>query len=657
MNVANPSPPPGTQQWYWAAPRIAIALFVVAVLALLWLLHRQELEEQRATLISDVLWIEQDLRFHLTRNQELLQQLAQDYFSGELAAARFDLRARSVVSNSPEIVQIAAVDEAGSVLIASPGPTREAVAGMGMREEPVVQAFRLARSTGNATYSAPYQSDGNDSRFDVIVPVFREGSHVGSVAATYSMRALLARQVPWWFAEKYRLTVLDGSGNVLGSKSNVETGQAALEYQLPFDPPGHGLILHLTSYRATTNLVRNLLAVAIFGLAIGVLASLWALRRHVQRRLAAETALRREHAFRKAMEDSLPTGLRARDLQGRLTYVNPAFCRMVGYSPEELIGREPPMPYWDPDNIETNELQSARVLAGEAPPEGFESRLRHKNGATVYTRVYAAPLVDDRGVQTGWLSSVLDITEAKRLEEIQRQQQEKLQFTARLVTMGEMASTLAHELNQPLSAIASYTTGCLNRLEANDLPPEELRGALEKMATQAQRAGRIIRQVHEFVKKSEPRRAPCDVNAIVEDTIGFMEADARKRQVKIRQQLAPGLPQVLADRVMLEQVLLNLLRNGMEAMLEVRATDRLLAVSTAVHDGSIMVSVADRGCGIPTEVAAHLFEPFYSTKVEGMGMGLNICRTIIEFHKGRMWAEDNPPRGTVFRFTLPLDNP
>lgn len=177
------------------------------------------------------------------------------------------------------------------------------------------------------------------------------------------------------------------------------------------------------------------------------------------------------------------------------------------------------------------------------------------------------------------------------------------------------------------------------------------------MATQAQRAGRIIRQVHEFVKKSEPRRAPCDVNAIVEDTIGFMEADARKRQVKIRQQLAPGLPQVLADRVMLEQVLLNLLRNGMEAMLEVRATDRLLAVSTAVHDGAIMVSVADRGCGIPTEVAAHLFEPFYSTKVEGMGMGLNICRTIIEFHKGRMWAEDNPPRGTVFRFTLPLDNP
>lgn len=633
-------------------PRIAIGLFVLAVGALLWLLHRQDLEDQRATLISDVLWVEQDLRFQLTRNQELLQQLTQDFFSGELAQSAFDHRARSLLANNTGIVQIVAIDGAGAMRAVAPGFS----AGTSISQDKVLEAFRLASSTGNPGYSAPYRV-GQDTLFDVITPNLHNGQHVGSLVTTYSIRSMLMQQVPWWFAEKYRLTILDAGGNILGSKSNVDAGSASLEYQTPFDPPGHGLILHLTAYKAKTNLVRNLLAVAIFGLSIGVLGSLWALRRHVQRRLAAETALRREHAFRKAMEDSLPTGLRVRDLKGRLTYVNPAFGRMVGYTPEELIGRQPPMPYWDPEDIEIHEEQNARVLAGQAPPEGFEARLRHKDGATVYTRVYAAPLVDELGMQTGWLSSVLDVTEARRLEEIQRQQEEKLQFTGRLVTMGEMASTLAHELNQPLSAIASYTTGCLNHLDSGNLSPDELKDALQKTANQARRAGRIIRQVHEFVKKSEPRRAPCEINGVVEDVITLIEADARKRQVKIEQRLRSGLPETLADRVMLEQVLLNLMRNGIEAMREVRASERVLTISTESREGFVTIGVADRGTGIAADVAPHLFEPFFSTKPDGMGMGLNICRSIIEFHKGRLWVEDNRPRGAVFCFTLPVGSP
>jgi two-component system sensor histidine kinase DctS len=315
------------------------------------------------------------------------------------------------------------------------------------------------------------------------------------------------------------------------------------------------------------------------------------------------------------------------------------------------------MPYWVPEDMERNLAAQQKVLAGMAPPEGYEVRFRRRNGEILDVLAYEAPLIDANGRQTGWMGSVLDITERKRAEELARQQQEKLQFTARLVTMGEMASTLAHEINQPLSAIASYTAGCLNRLEASDLSREELREALSKLASQAQRAGRIIRRVYDFVRRSAPQRAPCDINTAIEESIGLMEADARKRGVRIVTELAEGLPQLSADRVMLEQVLLNLMRNGIDAMGESAARERQLTVATARGEDAVLVSVADRGAGITAEAAQHLFEPFFSTKPEGMGMGLNICRSIVEFHQGRLWVEPNPAGGTVFRFTLPLRKP
>ncbi len=188
-----------------------------------------------------------------------------------------------------------------------------------------------------------------------------------------------------------------------------------------------------------------------------------------------------------------------------------------------------------------------------------------KNGERFHALVYEAKLIDGNGKHTGWMASVLDITERKRAEELARQQQEQLQFTSRLVTMGEMASTLAHELNQPLAAIASYNTGCLNLLANGQAQPGDLQPALEKIGAQAQRAGKIIRRVHDFVRKSEPKRAPCQLGEIIEDCVGFIEAEARKHHVRIECDTPPALP-VLADRLMLEQVLLNLMRNGMEAM-------------------------------------------------------------------------------------------
>jgi len=405
--------------------------------------------------------------------------------------------------------------------------------------------------------------------------------------------------------------------------------------------------------RQRFDLFLDVVGMATVLLTLVVAGSLVMLRWHLLRRYAAEGALLDAHNFRKAMEESLTTGLRARDLKGRITYVNPAFCRMVGWSAEELLGCVPPMPYWPPEECQRLSRLVSRILAGQAPHQGFEMRLMRRNGERFDALVYEAPLVDAQGRHTGWMGSVLDVSERKRAEEELRQQQERLQYTARLVTMGEMASTLAHELNQPLSAIASYSTGCLNKLESGDYARAELACAMRKLTAQAQHAGQVIRRVQDFVRRAEPKRAPCDVNALIEDALGLVEAEAMRHGVRVQAELAANLPEVRADRVMIEQVVVNLLRNAIDAMRDTPAHARLLGVASGNGGADVTVVVADRGAGIDAKVAERLFSPFFSTKEEGMGLGLNICRSIIELHKGRLWFEPHPAGGTVFRFTLP----
>jgi two-component system sensor histidine kinase DctS len=318
-----------------------------------------------------------------------------------------------------------------------------------------------------------------------------------------------------------------------------------------------------------------------------------------------------------------------------------------------MIGRGPQL-YWLPEDMERTEEMFRDVIAGKAPPEGFELRFQRSSGERFDALIYEAPLIDADGRHRGWMGSVLDITERKRAEEMARQQQERLQQTARLITMGELASTLAHELNQPLSAIASYCTGCLNRLRAGSIRSEELEPALEKLANQAKRAGQIIRRVHDFVRKSEPNMELCSLGQVLEDCMALMRADARQHGVRIVLELPEGsLPPVMGDRILLQQVVLNLMRNGIEAMGQAARGRNLLHIGVKVLDGSIRASVRDRGCGISPDIAEQLFSPFFTTKSKGMGMGLNICRSIIEHHQGRLWFETEPDGGTSFLFTLP----
>jgi len=242
-------------------------------------------------------------------------------------------------------------------------------------------------------------------------------------------------------------------------------------------------------------------------------------------------------------------------------------------------------------------------------------------------------------------------------EEQARRHQADLAHVLRVQTMGEMAAGLAHEINQPLGAIANYAQGCRRRIASGSLTEAELMEMLNSIAAEALRAGQTIRHLRSLVRKQESQREATDVNRIVHDALELTEPDTRASGVTVRIALADDLPPVLVDRVQIEQVVLNLLRNAVEAMHDCRG-DALLIVETRTDGaGSVEVAVRDTGVGLPADGGALLFEPFITDKATGLGMGLAISRSIVELHGGRIWAEPNGARGTAFRFTLPGESP
>ncbi len=645
-------------RWLLALPKVGILLLLVSLSALLWFVHSNEQEEEHTTLIKDVLWLEQNLRFHLSSNEELMQQLAVEMSTLPEKKQTFRLRITHHLKNNPEVSQVFWLDAHKNIVDVLPGGTLPDQEVETFGTAPSIQIFELARKLDKIVYSEPFFLENHRAFIETAIPIYEQGHFNGVLIALTPFDSLLNNFVPWWFAEKYQVQIVDENDLQYATKTKIERPLRE-SYDIAFDPPGYGLKLRIQSYANPPPLLQRMLTFAVIIIAIGVFWSLMIVRDLMKKRTEAEEALGAEHAFRKAMEDSLTVGMRARDLYGKVIYVNPAFCKMTGFSSTELVGSTPPMPYWVPDQLDEAYAMHQAVLAGKAPADGFEMTFMRKNGEKFNALVYEARLIDAHGRHTGWMASVLDVTERRRAEELARQQQEQLQFTARLVTMGEMASTLAHELNQPLAAIASYNTGSLNLLSRSDCHPQDIRPALEKIGVQAQRAGKIIRRVHDFVRKSEPKRAPCQLAEIIEDCLGFVEADARKRQVRIDCTLPP-LPDIPADRLMLEQVLLNLIRNAMEAMSNTPDEAKTLQILVNVDSETLTVKVADHGSGIAPENKEKLFTAFFTTKAEGMGVGLSICRSIIEFHRGRIWVEENTHSptgsGTIFLFTLPIAN-
>jgi two-component system sensor histidine kinase DctS len=646
----------------WLLPIVIVLLFMAILIWLPWQARQMESNERQEQLIADTLWVEQSIRFQLGRHEESLRGLANEITVGHLSDEQLHQRMERLLKNGAELKRVMLVTPDGRVQ-ASSEPAPPARAALSAASQAAADHARRAHSP---VYSQPEAQAQNPAgapgvlMMDLHYPVYRGATWLGNLVASYQLSSILDELVPWWFAQDNQLSLLDRDDKVLARRSAAGPGHGVYTHKRGLDLPGVSLTLMTDSVKSEPRLLPNLLVGSVIALSLALLWSLLALWGHISRRLAAEGALRQQMSFRTAMENSLVTGLRARDLEGRVTYVNPAFCQMVGYTAEELVGRSPPMPYWAPDVMAEYQHRLAGVLAGAHVPQ-FETIFQRKDGTRIPVLIFEAPLVDNEGRHTGYMGSILDITDRKRIEELNREHQEKLQASSRLATMGEIASMLAHELNQPLAAISSYTTGALNLMKrtedagGNALDCAVLRPALEQASTQAQRAGQIIRSVHEFVKKREAERQDIGLQTMLDSISALIELQTRQVYVQMQVAIPPDLPKVRADRMLVEQVLLNLTRNAIESMANVPAERRVLRIE-AVHDaaaGQVAVSVIDRGHGIPKEVAERLFSPFFSTKAEGMGMGLNICRTAIEFHGGTLTHRDNPQGGTIFTFTLP----
>ena len=364
--------------------------------------------------------------------------------------------------------------------------------------------------------------------------------------------------------------------------------------------------------------------------------------------------LQEERNFRKSMEDSLVVGMRARLLDGRMKYVNDAMCEMVGYGKHELEGHMPPYPYWHQEDLQRHWRDNDVILTGQAPATGFESRIRHRDGHDVYTRIYNARWMDADDRHIGWMSSVVDVTEQKRAEgvglERQRQHDAQMQHAGRLASLGEMASTLAHELNQPLMALSNFASAAQAFAQQGNQPL--LLASLNDVAAQSQRAGEIVRRIRGFVKLRTQVIEDCSINDVVTNVLELLQPEFRRRQAIVTTRLAADLPALPADRILLEQVLFNLVSNALQAMSDTAPERRVVEVETARADGGVCVRVGDRGTGITPAAAAQLFEPFHTTKADGLGLGLNICRTIVESHGGRLAFENRRDGGACFTVFL-----
>ncbi len=384
----------------------------------------------------------------------------------------------------------------------------------------------------------------------------------------------------------------------------------------------------------------------------------------LERRVEARTReLSEEIAERKRAEESLRKLSRAveqspamtiiTDPNGIIEYVNPRFTEVTGYTLEEAAGETPRILKSDETPLEEYEKLWETITAGKEWRS--EMRNRKKNGELYWALLTISPITNQDGTLRHFLGISEDITERKRTEDEARRQRNELAQLGRVIIMGEMATSLAHELNQPLTVISGCAQVCLKRLRSDGGKPEELLESMEQVTEQAERANQIIHRVRRFIQKKEQERGEIDVNEAIRNVADLLHSDAREHDSEFQLKLAEPMPLVMADPIQVQQVILNLAHNGMEAMSEVRPALRHLTIHTSASgDGTVEIAVCDQGQGIPTEVLDRVFDPFFTTKTTGLGMGLSISRSIIESHGGRLWATSDGESGTVFRFTLPV---
>ncbi|MDD2926632.1 PAS domain-containing sensor histidine kinase [Rhodoferax sp.] len=793
------------------APLAAVVLFLAAILSAFAYLRFEEIAREREALHRDVEYTQQRLRLRLLEQQEQFMRFAREIASREISHADFVTRAEALSTLFPELQSLTWVDDKQRIR-ANFDPTgvvtrltKNDAGNVYIKE--TLDNFQLTRDLLLPIYSSPHKLADAPTRLQLHLPLIDKAKFKGDLLAQYSVDALYRYGIPDEVSSKYAISFHDADGKVLAgttltekalTRSLLPWANPINAYDLPVSPVGNGLSIHGQAYRTSLGVIGSGLFWLVMVLAAITAWLLLANWRHTRRRIQAQDALVRETAFRRAMENSMLTGMRALDLQGKITYVNAAFCSMTGWSEEDLVGKTAPFPYWPEEDYDIMKGRLSEELAGRVEPSGIQLRVKRKDGRIIETRLYVSPLIDSFGQQTGWMTSMTDITEPTRVreqlaasherftavlealdasisvaplgnnellfanklyrlwfgtevqghlllvaeagvpaptasdeaqdtvdvfaglptdnlpdkeaesaeiylgslgrwlevrtrylswvdgrlaqmviatditarrsaEEQAERQAEHAQASSRLITMGEMASSVAHELNQPLTAINNYCNGMVSRIKADQITQEELLGALEKTARQAHRAGQVIQRIRSFVKRSEPNRTITSVVTMVAEAVELAEMELRRRNVKLSQYLAPSLPSLEVDPILIEQVLLNLLKNAAESIdaAQKPTAQRLvkLRVTPAVVENKSVVEfmVIDSGQGIAPEVMARLYEAFHSTKPEGMGIGLSLCRSIVESHMGRMKAENlyngDAVTGCCFTFWIPTPDP
>ena len=804
-------PPDRQDRFATLGPLVSVLLFLAAIISAFWYLRNEEFEREQEAVKRDAEIAQQQIRLRLIENKEQLVRIAREVGTRTIDREQFVAQAASFTQERPEINAMTWIgaDRRPKASYTARGlsafefdqsASGEPIAEPDPALNPDSDTFEAARVQRQPVYSGPISGAGGAEVFQIIVPLIDRNAFAGALIVEYSIERLLRYFVPVEITNRHSIALYDERGRALASSVVPMPGHqarpAAIVYDLPLAPAGNGIVLRSQGFRTSIGLVSNTLFWMVVALSVLTLWTLLGTWRHMSRRMQMQAALVTETNFRRAMENSMLTGMRAMDMEARITYVNPAFCAMTGFAESELVGHQPPFPYWPNDRREENNRLLLQELQGRSPAGGIEVKVMRKNGTTFDARMYVSPLIDPKGQQTGWVTSMTNITEGKRVrdqlsasherfttvlegleaavsvlsvqqgellfanrsyrlwfgadgnghallaggesrlpkspkdeddsvdnlgglptheltgagsdpreifveglekwfdvrarylqwtdgrlaqmliatditarrsaEALAASQAEKAQVTSRLVTMGEMASSVAHELNQPLTAISNYCNGMMTRVESGTIKTDDLIATLSKTSRQAQRAGQIIHRIRSFVKRSEPQRQWTQARTIIDDAVDLAGIELRRRNVSIQTHVAQRLPPLHVDPILIEQVVLNLLKNAAEAIDTARLPParrsielRVVPRHTPEEGGVIEFSVTDTGPGIKDEAIGRLYEAFFSTKTDGLGIGLSLCRSIVESHQGRIKAQNlyngNLVEGCRFSFTLPAD--
>jgi PAS domain S-box-containing protein len=409
----------------------------------------------------------------------------------------------------------------------------------------------------------------------------------------------------------------------------------------------------LVSFRNKLALVSGTLFVC--GMVFSILgAKAWLIVKEDERRKQAEEAIREGAERFRQVAESVGDFIWEVDANGLYTYANQHVEHILGYTPEELVGKKHFYDLFAPAVRDERKAAAFRVFADRQTFRGFLNLNVSKQGKILHLETSGCPVLDRAGNLVGYRGADLDVTGRKQAELEVAQQRNELAHFSRVTMLGELAGSLAHELNQPLTAILSNAQAGQRFLADDSADLNEVRDILKDIATDDERAGEIIRRLRMLLKKGEVQHLPLNLNEVVQDVLKLVRNDLLNHNIMLQTELATELPVVDGDRVQLQQVLLNLIVNAIDAMAQSSPGDKQLLVRTQrSQDGGVRVTVADRGTGLSPEVLERIFAPYFTTKPAGMGLGLKVCRTIITAHGGQLDGENNPGKGAAFHCTLP----